>query len=111
MHMALVILGGGLLLAVFALFGRLWGHDMAGVVQGLRWFVPVWALVALVNMGVGVTKAGYTVAQEAPILAVVFLVPAVVAGLAIWHFGRGKPWRAQQPRPLRRRRIMAAASI
>ncbi|WP_226340992.1 hypothetical protein [Gemmobacter serpentinus] len=86
--MILVICGGLMLAAVFALFGRLWGHDMAGLVQGLRWFIPVWAGVALVNMWVGVTKAGYSVAQETPILAVVFLVPAALAVLAIWQMGR-----------------------
>lgn len=88
MHMILVMCGGLLLATVFGLFGRLWGHDMAGVAQGLRWFVPVWAAVALVNMWVGVTRAGYTVAQEAPILAVVFLVPAALAALVVWQLGK-----------------------
>ncbi|WP_295042258.1 hypothetical protein [uncultured Paracoccus sp.] len=79
MHMAMVTFAGLLLLAVFALFGRLWGHDAAGIALALRWFIPVWAGVALVNMWVGVTKAGYSVAQELPILVVVFAVPAIVA--------------------------------
>ena len=47
--------------------------------------MPVWAGVALVNLWVGVTKAGYTLAQELPILAVVFAVPAVVALVAAWQ--------------------------
>ena len=85
MHMATVILAGLLLLAVFALFGRLWGHDAAGVAQAAQWFIPVWAGVALVNLWIGVTKAGYTVAQELPILLVVFLVPTVVAALLTWQ--------------------------
>ena len=88
MHMALVILAGILLAVVFGMFGRLWGHDMAGLTQGLRWFVPVWFGVALVNMWVGVTKAGYTVAQEAPILLMVFALPAGLAALVIWQLGR-----------------------
>lgn len=89
MHMAMVIGGGLLILAVFALFGRLWGHDVASIGVAARWFVPVWAIVALINMWVGVTKAGYTVAQELPILAVVFAVPAAVALLVSWQIGRG----------------------
>jgi hypothetical protein len=89
MHMAMVIFGGLLLLAVFALFGRLWGHDAAGMALAARWFVPVWAGVALVNMWVGVTTAGYTVMQELPILAVVFAVPAAVALLLAWQIARG----------------------
>ena len=89
MHMAMVIGGGALLLGVFALFGRLWGHDAAGVALAAKWFIPVWAAVALVNMWVGVTKAGYTVMQELPILVVVFAVPAVLALLVTWHFTKG----------------------
>lgn len=89
MHMIMVICGGLMLATVFALFGRLWGHDTAGIVQGLRWFVPVWAGVALVNMWVGVTRAGYSVAQEAPILVVVFGVPAALALLTVFVLGRG----------------------
>lgn len=88
MHMAMVIGGGLLLLGVFALFGKLWGGDAFGVALGARYFIPVWILVALVNMWVGVTKAGYTVAQELPILAVVALVPAGVAFLVVWQLTR-----------------------
>lgn len=79
MHMITVIGAGLLLLVVFALFGRLWGHDAAGIAVAAKWFVPVWAVVALVNMWVGVTKAGYTVMQELPILFVVLAVPAAAA--------------------------------
>lgn len=85
MHMATVIFAGLLLLAVFALFGRLWGHDAAGVALAARWFIPVWAGVALVNLWVGVTKAGYTLAQELPILAVIFAVPALAAAFTAWQ--------------------------
>ncbi|MGF1641007.1 MAG: hypothetical protein ACFCUO_08660 [Rhodospirillales bacterium] len=85
MHMILVISGGLMILAVFALFGWLWGHDTASTATGARWFVPVWVAVALVNMWVGVTKAGYTVAQELPILLVVIAVPAVVAVVVAWQ--------------------------
>lgn len=79
MHMLAVISGGVLLLAVFALFGRLWGGDVSGIVTALKLFVPVWIVLALTNMWVGVTKAGYTVAQELPILAIVALAPVAIA--------------------------------
>ena len=85
MHMAMVIFAGLLLLTVFALFGRLWGHDAAGIALAARWFVPVWAGVALVNLWVGVTKAGYSLAQELPILLVVFAIPALIAGALAWQ--------------------------
>ncbi|MCM2394497.1 hypothetical protein NBH19_00215 [Rhizobium sp. S95] len=84
MHMLLVISAGILLLGVFALFGKLWGGDAAGIALAARYFVPVWLLVALTNMWVGVTKAGYGVSEELPILLVVFAVPAAIAGFAAW---------------------------
>jgi hypothetical protein len=40
-------------------------------------------------MWVGVSRAGYTVAQEAPIAAAVFAVPAAVALFLWWRFARG----------------------
>lgn len=85
MHMLQVILGGLALLGVFALFGKLWGGDAAAIALAAKAFIPAWLVIALVNMWVGVTKAGYTVQQETPILLIVFLVPAIVAGLVIWQ--------------------------
>lgn len=89
MHMMLVMLGGMLLLAVFALFGWLWGHDLAGAAFAARAFIPVWLVVACVNLWVGVTRAGFTVVQELPILAANFAVPAAAAGLLAWQLARG----------------------
>ena len=89
MHMLLVIIGGVLLLGVFALFGKLWGGDVAGIASAATIFVPVWLAVALVNMWVGVTKAGYTVAQELRILLLVFAVPAALAAIIAWQLAKG----------------------
>lgn len=89
MHMLLVMLGGVLLLAVFALFGWLWGHDLAGSAFGARLFIPVWLGVACANFWVGVSRAGFTVMQELPILAVNFAVPAAIAALLSWQLARG----------------------
>lgn len=88
-HMLQVIFAGLLLLGVFSLFGKLWGADAAGVMSGARLFIPAWAVVALVNMWVGVTKAGYTVAQELPILVIVFAVPAAAALILVWQLAKG----------------------
>lgn len=85
MHMVMVIGAGFLLLAVFALFGRLWGHDTASIALGVRWFIPVWGVVAQINMWVGVSKAGYTVMQELPILVVVFAIPTAIAMIVSWQ--------------------------
>jgi hypothetical protein len=48
----------------------------------------VWFIGAGINMAVGVVKAGYSVAEELPIFLLVFAVPAVVAALLWWKFGR-----------------------
>lgn len=60
---------------------------MPGLLRGAQWFVPLWLLGAAVNMWVGVSHAGYTVAEELPIFAGIFAVPAVVAGLLWWRLG------------------------
>lgn len=88
MHGVLVIVAGLLLLAVLALFGRLWRQDAAGIALATRLFIPVWTGVALVNMWVGVTRAGYSIAQELPILALVIAVPVLLALALAWPMGR-----------------------
>ncbi|MBN8986698.1 MAG: hypothetical protein J0H42_00530 [Rhizobiales bacterium] len=88
MHMLMVIAGGIVLLGVFLLFGQLWGSAAPALGLAAKAFIPVWLAVSIANLWVGVHKAGYTVAQELPILLVVFAVPSVVAAAAIWHFAR-----------------------
>lgn len=89
MHMAMVMGAGVLLLVVFVMFGWLWGGSAAGMALAAKLFMPAWLLVAATNMWVGVTHAGYTVRQEAPILLIVFAVPAIVAVVAAWQLSRG----------------------
>lgn len=55
------------------------GISRAGLV-----FLPLWALGAGFNMYLGVKRAGYSVADEAPILLLVFAVPAAVA-VGAWY--------------------------
>ena len=49
----------------------------------------LWLVAAGINMWVGVSKAGYSVAEEAPIFLVVFAVPTAVALLVLWRATRG----------------------
>lgn len=88
MHMLAVISGGIVLLGLFLLFGRLWGGATPDYGLAAKLFVPVWVLVALANIWVGVTKAGYSIKDEAPVLLIVVAVPVVLAGLAIWRLTR-----------------------
>lgn len=89
MHVVLVMAGGIALLGVFILFGWLWGASTAGMALAAKYFVLPWLIVAGVNMWVGVHHAGYTVQDEAPILLLVFAVPSIAAGIAVWWLSRG----------------------
>ena len=78
MHTILVI-GGGLLLLGACLAVGSWSGGRAGARGAAMVFVPLWLVAASINMYVGVTRAGYTVTQELPMLLVVFVVPALAA--------------------------------
>jgi uncharacterized membrane protein YwaF len=90
MHTLLVIVGGIGLMGLFLLFGNLWGGDAsASLATALKAFIPVWLLVTIANLWIGVARAGYTVREELPVLLIVFLIPAVVAAIITWRLSRG----------------------
>jgi hypothetical protein len=80
MHTLKIILGGFLLLGVCFLAGRWVG---AATSAAMKYFLALWLIGTLVNMWVGVSRAGYSVGDEAPVALVVFTVPAIVA-IVIW---------------------------
>jgi len=86
MHTVMVIGGGLVLLAVFALVGRQLG-GVSGAATAAIGFIPAWLVAAGINLYVG-TRHGYTVAEELPIGLVVFGVPAALAILTWWKFSR-----------------------
>ena len=87
MHTIMVIGAGLALLGVSLLFGRLMGGPAPGAIaDAAKYFIPIWLLGALINMWLGVSRAGYSLAEEAPIFVVIFLVPAAVAALIWWKF-------------------------
>ena len=89
MHTIMVVAGGLLLLGVCLLAGRAFGGSTpSAVAHAARYFIPLWLIVALINMWIGVSRAGYTVAQELPILIVVFAIPAAVALYIWWTLSR-----------------------
>ena len=90
-HTIKVIAGGLVLLALCLLIGRWVGGatPAIGLVRAVKVFVPLWLVAAGINMWVGVSKAGYSVAEEAPTFVVVFAVPAAVAVLVLWRLSRG----------------------
>jgi hypothetical protein len=82
-----VIFGGILLLGVCLLVGR-WIGGAAATVDAttIKHFLVLWLVATLVNMWVGVSKAGYSIKDEAPIALLVFAVPAIVAIVIWWRF-------------------------
>ncbi len=88
MHALMVILGGIVVLGVFLLFGRLWGGTPPDIALAAKAFIPVWLAMSIINLWIGVSRAGYTVGEEFPIMLAVFAVPAIVAVLAIWRLAR-----------------------
>ncbi|WP_175966516.1 hypothetical protein [Burkholderia sp. BCC0322] len=82
MHTLWTIVAGLLLLAVFLLFGYLWGTSAPTLALAAKVFVPVWFGVSLANLWVGVYRAGYSVREELPVLLVVFGMPAAIALVA-----------------------------
>lgn len=81
MHAAIVVGGGFSLLLSCLLLGHAFGGGVPGAIAGAKLFIPLWLIAAAVNMWLGVSQAGYSVAEEAPIFLAIFGVPAVVAGL------------------------------
>jgi hypothetical protein len=92
MH-TLMVIGYGLVgLVLFVLVGRkLGGGSAAAAAKGAAWFIPAWLVAAAANLWIGVSRAGYTVTEELPILLIVFGVPAAIAALTWWRFSRTRP--------------------
>lgn len=83
MHTAIVI---GIGFVVLGLSLSL-GHALAGTPGAAKfalYFLPVWLLAAGANLLIGVKSAGYSAAEEFPVLLVVFAIPALAAGLTWW---------------------------
>jgi hypothetical protein len=86
MHTLKVIFGGILLLGVCLLVGRWIGSAAVVVATTVKYFLVLWLVAALVNMWIGVNKAGYSVKDETPVALLVFAVPAIVAIVIWWRF-------------------------
>ena len=87
MRTGLFILAGLLLLAAFLILGKLFSTNYPGATMtAVVGFVALWLLLAGLNMWVGVSKAGYSIAEELPIFALIGIVPAAAAILLKWKF-------------------------
>jgi hypothetical protein len=90
MHTVKVIAAGLCLLVLCLLAGRWLGPTpAAGLVRGAKVFLPLWLIGAGINLWLGVSRAAYSVAEEAPVFLVVFAVPGAVALFVWWRFAGG----------------------
>lgn len=79
MHTIIVTAAGLVLLGLFLILSRFWAADPGVRAVAAKAFIPVWLSLTLVNLWIGVSYAGYTVAQELPILLITFGIPAAAA--------------------------------
>jgi hypothetical protein len=85
MRTGLFLVAGFLMLAASLVLGRLFSTNYPGATSvATVAYVALWFAIAAANMWVGVAKAGYSVAEELPIFALVFALPAAVAILLKW---------------------------
>jgi hypothetical protein len=85
MRTGLFLLAGLLLLACSLILARLFSENFPSantVATGA--FLLLWLALTGFNMWVGVSRAGYGVAEELPVLLLLFGVPAAVAVVLGW---------------------------
>jgi hypothetical protein len=83
MRTALIILGGLVVWGVFVAAAKATSNPAKAIGTATIAFVGAWFLVAAINMYFGVARAGYAFREELPIFFVIFLVPAIVAVVAL----------------------------
>jgi hypothetical protein len=87
MHTLKLIAAGFALLGALHFFARrlkLGGGDPTGF--AVKLFLPLWLVAALVNLWIGVNRAGYSLLQEMPFFSLVFGLPAAFALLLFLRF-------------------------
>lgn len=85
MRTGLFLLAGFLLLAAALILGKLFSENYpAATTIATAGFALLWLALAGFNMWTGVARAGYSVAAELPIFALIFGVPVAVAVILKW---------------------------
>lgn len=85
MRTAQFLLAGGLLLAASLILGRLFQAEFAQArVVARALFIAAWAGLALFNLWVGVSRAGYSLAEEVPVFLLLFGLPTVACLALAW---------------------------
>jgi hypothetical protein len=80
------VVAGLLLMGGFLLVGKQFASQYPQATRVATFaFVAAWLVVAGANMWLGVSKAGYSVAEEFPIFLLIFAVPVVIGVLLEWR--------------------------
>jgi len=83
----LFLVAGFLLLAACLVIAKLFSENYSSASSvAVAVFVAVWLALTGFNMWVGVSKAGYSVTEELPILLLLFGVPVAAALVLKWKF-------------------------
>ena len=86
MRTLLFLAAGLLLLGALLILARLFSSHLPDATRRTTIvFLVLWLAIAVANMWVGVAKAGYSVAEELPILLLIFGLPAAVAFVLKWR--------------------------
>jgi hypothetical protein len=83
MRTALIILGGLVAWGVFVAVAKSSPNPAKAIGTATIAFIVGWFVVAAVNMYFGVAKAGYAFSEELPVFLVIFLLPTIVAVVAM----------------------------
>ena len=87
MRTALFLTSGLLLMASTLILARLFAeHFPSAPNWALALGLGLWLAATVANMWIGVSRAGYSIADELPILLLLFAVPAAAAVLIRWRF-------------------------
>lgn len=87
MRTALFLTSGLLLMASLLIVAKLFSQHLPSAPNwALALGLSLWLVVTAANMWIGIARAGYSAAEEFPILLLLFAVPAAVAVLVRWRF-------------------------
>lgn len=76
MHVMMVTGAGIVFLALVVGLAAVLKRPFRSLLPG---FLILWALAAALNMYIGVSHAGYSIAEETPIFLIIFGIPAALA--------------------------------
>lgn len=86
MRTTLFLVSGLLLMSSLLIPAKMFSeHFPSAINWALALGLCLWLAVTGINMWIGVSKAGYSVGEELPIFALLFLVPVVSAVLVRWR--------------------------